>query len=41
MGQGSRQFRFTADRPAGASGDLGRLSLGVAGKMVSGVTIAP
>lgn len=39
MGAGSRQFRITADRPAGSSGDLGKLSLGVAGMIVSSVTI--
>jgi hypothetical protein len=39
MGQGSRQFRIVVDRPGGASGDLGKLGLGVAGRFVSGVTI--
>jgi len=39
LGAGSRQFRFTFERPGGASGDLGQLSMGVAGKMVSAVTL--
>lgn len=39
LGAGSRQFRFTFERPGGASGDLGQLSMGVAGKMVSTVTL--
>lgn len=39
MGAASRQFRITADRPAGASGDLGKVSLGIAGLIVSSVTI--
>jgi hypothetical protein len=37
--QQSRQYRLTVDRPAGASGDLGQLSLGArAGLRVAGVT---
>src|SRR5688572_2050138 len=39
LGTGSRQFRFTFERPGGASGDLGKLSMGVAGKIVSTVTL--
>ncbi len=39
MGSASRQFRITADRPAGSSGDPGKLSLGIAGVIVSSVTI--
>jgi hypothetical protein len=40
LGTGSRQFRITVERPAGASGDLGQVALGVAGKLVSSVSIA-
>jgi hypothetical protein len=39
LGTGSRQFRFTLERPGGASGDLGQLSMGVAGKIVATVTL--
>ena len=39
LGAGSRQFRFTVDRPAGASGDLGKMAMGVAGKVVATVMI--
>jgi len=39
VGPSTRQFRFTVDRPAGISGDLGRLSVGVAGLLVLDVTI--
>ena len=39
LGKGSRQFRITVDRPGGASGDLGKVSLGVAGKVVANVTL--
>jgi hypothetical protein len=39
VGGGSRQFRITIDRPGGASGDLGKLAMGVAGKAVSNVSI--
>jgi hypothetical protein len=39
LGKGSRQFRFTVERPGGASGDLGKLSMGVAGKVVASVMI--
>ena len=39
LGKGSRQFRFIVDRPAGASGDLGRMAMGVAGKTVASVVI--
>ena len=38
-GPGAKQFRITFDRPGGASGDLGKMTLGVDGKLVSGVTI--
>jgi hypothetical protein len=38
-GGSSRQFRLTVERPNGASGDLGKLSLGVTGKVVTGVSI--
>jgi hypothetical protein len=40
LGTGSRQFRITVERPGGASGDLGKVALGVAGKLVSSVSIA-
>jgi hypothetical protein len=39
LGTGSRQFRFTVDRPAAASGDLGKLAMGVSGKVVATVMI--
>jgi hypothetical protein len=39
LGAGSKQFRFTFERPGGASGDLGQLSMGVAGKIVATVTL--
>ncbi len=39
LGAGSRQFRFVVDRPAGASGDLGQLAMGVSGKVVASVAI--
>ena len=38
-GGASRQFRLTVERPNGASGDLGKLSMGVAGKAVTSVSI--
>ena len=40
LGGASRQFRITVERPNGASGDLGKMSLGVVGKLVSNVSIA-
>jgi hypothetical protein len=39
LGAGSRQFRITFERPGGASGDLGQLSAGVAGKIISALTL--
>jgi hypothetical protein len=39
LGTGSRQFRFTFERPAGASGDLGQMAMGIAGKVVASVSI--
>lgn len=39
LGRGSRQFRFTVERPSGAAGDLGQVAMGVAGKIVSSVSI--
>jgi hypothetical protein len=39
LGQGSRQFRITVERPGGASGDLGQLGMGVAGRVVSSVAV--
>ena len=38
-GPGAKQFRITFDRPGGASGDLGKVSLGVDAKVVSSVTL--
>jgi hypothetical protein len=35
----TRQFRIIAQRPDGKSGDLGRLSLGVAGKLATNVSL--
>ena len=40
LGGSSRQFRITVERPSGASGDLGKMSLGVVGKLVSNVSVA-
>jgi hypothetical protein len=40
LGGASRLFRITVERPNGASGDLGKLALGVVGKLVSNVSIA-
>jgi hypothetical protein len=39
LGGASRLFRITVERPNGASGDLGKLSIGVVGKLVSNVSI--
>lgn len=39
LGKGARQFRFTVERPGGASGDLGSVSVGVAGKVVVAVML--
>jgi hypothetical protein len=39
IGGSSRQFRIVVERPNGASGDLGKLSLGVIAKIVSSVSI--
>ena len=36
---GAKQLRITADRPAGLSGDPGGVTLGIAGKVVTGVTL--
>jgi hypothetical protein len=40
LGGASRQFRITVERPNGASGDLGKMALGVVGKLVSNVSVA-
>jgi hypothetical protein len=39
LGGASRQFRLTVERPNGNSGALGKMSLGVVGKIVSSVSI--
>jgi hypothetical protein len=39
MGETAKQIRITVDRPAGRSGELGRMSLGVSGLLVSSVNI--
>jgi hypothetical protein len=39
LGPTSRQFRITVDRPAGTSGDLGKLTMSVAGLIVSSVMV--
>jgi hypothetical protein len=39
LGGASRQFRLTVERPNGNSGALGKMSLGVIGKIVSSVSI--
>jgi len=40
LGAGAKQIRVTVERPGGKSGDLGGVSLGVAGKTVTAVTLA-
>ena len=39
LGGASKQFRITIDRPGGASGELGKLSLAIAGKTVISVVV--
>ena len=39
LGAGAKQFRIVVDRPGGASGDLGKISISVAGMMVPSVTL--
>jgi len=39
LGPGAKQFRFVVNRPAGASGDFGKISFSVAGKLVPSVTL--
>lgn len=39
MGETAKQIRITVDRPAGQSGNLGRMSLGVSGLLVSSVNV--
>lgn len=39
MGETARQFRITVDRPAGQSGTLGKMSLGITGLLVSSVNV--
>ena len=39
LGGSSRQFRITVERPGGASGDLGKMGLGIAGMLVADVSI--
>jgi hypothetical protein len=39
LGETARQIRITIDRPAGQSGDIGRVSLGVAGLNVTSVNL--
>jgi len=41
MGPGAKQFRLTLQRPNGASGNLGQVSLGVSGKILTNPTMAP
>ena len=38
-GPGAKQYRVIVDRPAGATGDLGAVSVGIAGKTLSAVTM--
>jgi hypothetical protein len=40
MGPGAKQFRLTLQRPNGASGNLGQVGLGVAGKILTNPTLA-
>jgi hypothetical protein len=39
LGETARQIRITVDRPAGQSGNLGRMSLGVSGLLVTSVNV--
>ena len=39
LGETARQIRITVDRPAGQSGNLGRMSLGVSGLLVASVNV--
>jgi hypothetical protein len=39
LGGASKQFRITIDRPGGASGELGKVALGVTGKQVTSVAL--
>jgi len=39
LGAGAKQIRVTVERPGGKSGDLGGVSLGIAGKTVTAVTL--
>jgi hypothetical protein len=41
LGGSTRQFRISLDRPGGASGNLGKVSISVTGKLVSSVSIVP
>ena len=41
MSAGAKQFRITAERPSGASGDVGKLSMGVAGKVLAALSLEP
>ena len=41
LGGWTKQLRVTFGRPAGATGELDRVSLAVRGKLVSNVTLAP
>ena len=38
-GPGAKQYRVIVDRPAGATGDLGAVSVGIAGKTLTAVTM--
>jgi hypothetical protein len=40
-GPGSKQFRFTIERPAGAGANLGRVTFAISGKIPSNVGVAP
>ena len=41
MGPGAKQFRLTLQRPANASGSLGQVGIGVNGKIIGSLAMAP
>jgi len=41
MGPGAKQFRLTLQRPANASGPLGQVGIGVNGKIIGSLAMAP
>ena len=41
MGPGAKQFKLTLQRPAGATGPLGQVGVGITGKILSNLSMAP